>query len=195
MAIDIVHTDITFGEFRRICSAYDVQLVVQLLRDDLRCILLAIIAGILHAIIEGCHLTFNCAILVNDTCNAIRTIDAFGTLFTTLAIITILNRDIDGLTIFTICTFRSSQTNVTDTVFTTNGNSILAVCTSNADLAVDTVLSVSAFRTIRPSNRYASSAIFTIFALDGNTIFTIDDNRLTIGAVQANLTIDTIFST
>ena len=191
-----VDADITFRQVLAVRTADDIESVVQLLGNDLRCIFLCIIAGILHAVFHGSYLVFTGSIRVDDTGQA-RSIYAFFTFNTILAIrssssiIAILDRDIDSVgAILAIGASRACQADMADAVFTGNGDRIVAVRAGDADF---TVRAICSLRTSDGYTIFARCAIFTIKTADRDAIGAVQAD-MAILAVDANLTIFTIFA-
>ena len=97
LAIHIVHADVVGGQFRTICTADDIDSVIQLLGDSFSCIVLAIVAGKLQAIFHGSHLMFPVLVFIDnpvDAIFAIHTVGTFNTIFAIFAIFALLDGDI-----------------------------------------------------------------------------------------------------
>ena len=189
---------ITFRQVLAVRTADDIESVVQLLGNGLRCIVLCIIAGILHAVFQCSYLMFASLVFIDNTGDTIFAIDAFCTI-DTIFVIAILDRDIDGSSRVAICTFhavgagRSRETDMADTVFTGNGDRIFAVFAGDANLTVDTILTGFAFRASDGDTVFTRCTIFTVKTADRDAIRAVQAN-MTIFAIDANLTIFTILT-
>ena len=70
-----VDADVAFRQVLAVCTADDIESVVQLLGNDLRFICLCIIASILHAVFHSSYLVVASLIGINDTSDTIFAID------------------------------------------------------------------------------------------------------------------------
>ena len=160
--IRAVDTDVAFRQVVAVCTADDIESVVQLLGNNR-----TIIALEFQAVFHGSYLMFTSTIFVDDTCQAC-TIDAFFTFDTILAIcssfsiITILDGDIDGSSRLSICTLYA----------------IGASRACQADMAFRAILAIDSFH---------GHTILTIFTFDGDTVFAVNTNTgLAVPAVDAD---------
>ena len=190
--IRAVDTDVAFCQVLAVCTTDNIEGVVQFLGNDLCCIVLCIIAGILHAVFHGGYLVFTSLIFIYDTGDAIFAIDAFCTI-DTIFVIAILDGDVDRSTILAIGAGRTCQADMTDAVFTRNGDRIFAVRAGDADFTVDTILTSFALRAGDGDTVFARRTIFAVKAADCDAIGAVQAD-MAILAVDANLTIFTIFA-
>ena len=192
--IRAVDTDVAFRQVLAVCTTDDIEGVVELLGNDLCCIILCIIAGILHAVFHGGYLVFTGLVGVDDTGNAIFAIDAVGSVDAfILIVIAILDGDVDRSTILAIGASRACQADMADTVFAGNGDRIIAVLARDADFTVDAILTSFALRAGDGDTVFARRTIFTVKAADRDAIGAVQAD-MAILAVDANLTIFTIFA-
>ena len=162
LAAVAVDADVLVSQVLAVCTADDIESVVQLLGNNR-----TIIALEFQAIFHGSYLMFTSTIFVDDTCQAC-TIDAFFTFDTILAIcssfsiITILDGDIDGSSRLSICTLYA----------------IGASRACQADMAFRAILAIDSFH---------GHTILTIFTFDGDTVFAVNTNTgLAVPAVDAD---------
>ena len=94
LAIHVVHADVVGGQLPTICTADDIDSVIQLLGDSFSCIFLAIVAGKFQAVFHGSHLIFPVLVFIDNPVDAIFAIHTVGTFSTIFAIFARLDGDI-----------------------------------------------------------------------------------------------------
>ena len=186
--IRAIDTDVAFCQVLAVRTADDFHGVVQLLSNDSRIITLEF-----QAVFHGSYLVFTGLICVDDTGQA-RSIHTIFTVDTICSIIAILDRDIDSVgTILAIGTSRTREADMADTVFTGNGDRIIAVLAGDADFAVDTILTGFTLRTGDGDTVFARCTIFAVKTADRDAVRAVQAN-MAIPAVDADLAVFTVFT-
>ena len=131
-AIYVIHADVTVSQFRLICTASDIQCLVQFLSDNFSGISLTIITSIFHAVISSCHFMFIVVfIFIYDTSDTVSTI---FTVYTVLAVSTFNSK-----TVFAVFTIEANGA-----IFTVDYNSrtIFTIYTDRTIFAWFTIFTV-----------------------------------------------------
>ena len=190
-----IDANVLFRQVLAVCTADDIEGVVQLLGNNLRCIVLCIIAGILHAVFHGGYLVFTSLVGVDDTSNAIFAVNAVGSVDAfILIIVAVLNGDINSVSaILAVGAGRACEADMADTVFTENGNGVLAIFAGDANLTVDTILTGFALRAGDGNTIFARCTIFTVETADRDAIGAVQAD-MAIFAVDADLAVFTVLA-